>query len=558
MTNNSGAARSIFSVIELIDRVTGPITTINRSIDDFKNRLGGQQALVDKQTAAWSFFNNQMYGTPLIISRVQQQINDLTGYLQQNAAVLGLIGGEISMISYATKNFMVSSAIDASKEMAMMQALQKSYGAGAEEYVQHLKNLSGGVYDSGQMLSLVNQAHSVGVAYENMNSMVLGARGVARDTGKDQSEVLQDIVQGLSSGRMQTLASVGIKVDQTQAMRDYAAAAREVLAADSADGVVSDQQVQRKAMEMEVVKQLNQRYGDLDISQRTLSESMAAANTSWNEMGQSLGKGLIPTLDALANITTTITKAINMVPGPVLAVIGVLVTIAAIIGIVSGLILVQNGLVAVLGGEYATLGGVVGIVSTGYVKMITTLTALLAPESFAIVTTGGLTASLWQLVAASAALLLEWLPIIVAIGALAAAILYLQDIMTHGWENSELRKELQKIKDLMDAIWNNPIGKAFMVATMLFNPLGTAYVGYKTAGEVSQAANVAGRSPVFSQKAATPASNRQVQINVTMPGMKVGGISDPNELKPYISQGVKEGLDSYDRAKSRELRSVGA
>ncbi|MDD1695091.1 MAG: hypothetical protein LUQ71_10245 [Methanoregula sp.] len=555
MAGDTGAVRSIFSAIELIDRVTGPITTINRKIDDLRDHLGGQQTLIDKQTAAWSFFNNQMYGTPLIVSRVQQQINDLTGYLQQNAAVLGLIGGEIAAISYATKNFMVSSAVDASKEMAMMQALQKSYGDGAEEYVDKLKKLSGGVYDDGQILSLVNRAHAMGVAYENVGAIIQGARGIARDTGESSDQSFEDIMTGISTGNMRSLRSANIKIDETKAMREYATAARAALAADSEDGIITEQQVKSRALELAVVEQLNERYGDMNTEQRTLSESLAAMHTSWNQLGQSLSKGLIPILDKLASVVSTVCDFVNMIPQPVLTVVGILVTLAAIIGIVSGLILVQHGLVVLLGGEYGTLSGVIGLVNTSFVKMIGVLTAMVAPESFTIVATQGLTASLWQLVAASAAFLAEWWWLIAAVLAFAAAVYYLQDAMNNGWENSKLEKHLQKIKDLMDAIWDNPLGKAIFLATAPTNPLAQAYVGDKVATGITQAADVATKSPEFSKRVAGTGANVTIISQTTIPNLTT--TANLQDVKALLDKSNDTHTQQIFGKMDRDLRSVG-
>jgi hypothetical protein len=64
---------------------------------------------------------------------------------------------------------------------------------------------------------------------------------------------------------------------------------------------------------------------------------------------------------------------------------------------------------------------------------------------------------MYALVTATAAFLAEIVPVVVAVGLLYVAFLYLWDLWNKGWENSALYKNLLQIKQILDNLEKNPL-----------------------------------------------------------------------------------------------------
>lgn len=484
--------RSIWGAFTIIDRISGPLRSIQAAMGGVKDNLATTAAAFDR----------------------------LQNYMEKHAEVLGVIGGEIAYISSVTKNFMVDSAREASSEMAMMNYLTQQYGNGAEAYVLRLQKLSGGIYDSGQIMSKVNYATSMGVDYDNMGTLVAGSRALAKMRGGNADEIMDKLIYGLTSpdGARQ-LRRAGVEIDETEALQKYAAAARD-------HGAVTQDQVKTYAMQAAVMDELNKKIDQADLKNLTLDESTKALNVSWSELGQELARGVLPILQVFTNMLTAIVNIIRIIPTPILALAGILIFLASIFGVVTGAVMLQGFALNILAKQHVTLGEAVTISAGAYANFGAFLTASIAPEVSATFATYGLAAGI-------GALLVELLPVIVALGALLLAILYIQDAMNKSsLEETAFYKDVMKLRDALDAIWQNPIGKAILSG--MAPPV---------------AAGMAARDGF--------AQGQQLMVNVHIPEIKTEALSK-EELQTTIANGVAAAADPLMRLLKLDLKGAGS
>ena len=488
--------RSIWGTFTIIDRITGPLQAIQTAMDGVKQNL---------TTTAAAFDN-------------------LQNYMEKHAEVLGVIGGEIAYISNITKNFMIDSARAASSEMAMMSYLTDQYGAGAQAYVEKLQNLSGGIYSTSQIMAKVNYAKSMGVDYDDMGTIIAGSRALAKMRGGNPEEVMNQLIYGLTapSGGVRQLARAGVEVSEASALQKYSDAAR-------LHGAVTQEEIKQYALRAAVMDNLNDKIKEAHLESRTLDESTRALSVSWGELGEKLAGYVLPILQKLADIATAILNLVNMIPGPILAVIGVLIFAAAILGIVTGALFVQSFVIKVLIKDHMTLAEALHISAVGYAEFGAAVTASILPtvsETFAV---NGLVAGI-------GALLIEILPVTIAVMALAMAILYVQDALTKPHvEDWAIVKDLKKVQDLLDSLYNNPLGRALLMT----NPAGAAYTVGRTEWDLGNAMN----------------SALQPQPTTVTIHIPITANANTKEVEQAVHNGIRTGLNMPDNPMLRVIKS---
>jgi hypothetical protein len=500
-----GVLRKILIAITVADKATAAIAKIQEMTDKFK-------------TSAASY-----------TSAVKQNFANASAYADQHRKVLGLIGGELVALGALGKNY-YSEGIDAAGKYADIHTqLYKRMGANTDDYLTKMRNATGGTIDDIVLMTETQKALMNGLDTSKMDQIGAIARAAARNNpGTDPSTAYQTIMQGVSSGRMgsNSLASLGLNMRMAEALDRYA------LSAGKTAGTLTN--VERKqAMMNEVLRVGKILVDQTDMSTDTYTERMDRFKNTLSDVQRILGGSVLPIISAVAGIVILLGNAFLALPAPVQTVIGLMGALLIVLSIVGGALLVQEWLLGVLAAEHMGLSEAIGITCTAYGKFLLSIFGATGAEIGATFATEGLTAGMWSLVTASAALILEWLPVILAVLALAAAVLYLQDLMQKHWEDSALHKHLMKIKALLDTLEKNPI----LHALMLINPSTAPFVAANDAANTIGSAGTAFQSL---KNGGAINNTAHVQVSVTATTVPLTG----DQLSKHVETAVKNGVGS--------------
>lgn len=536
----TGEIRSFFYGIHLVDALTSPLKVADQAMDNFKARLGDTNG---KLTA---------FGQ----------------YVHDNAKQLSALGPELAIAGALMTNWYKEGVVDAAKTADMYSALYRRMGDDTDAFIEQMQEASGGMLTEAEIIQKANMAMTMGIDPKYLPTMTKAARAAVRQMGGDMDYYFDSIISGTARQSKLQLDNMGIIIKLEEVNESYAKSIGK-----SVNALTEEEK--RLAYQAAVAKKSEDMIGQVDWSQQSLNETMQESTATIEDLRAALSEGLIPILQPGLTVLVRILDGVKALPSPLLTLIGIGGAIFAVMTLVIGAMLTQQLLMATLGGGMTVLGVQVTTLSGAYVALATTA---------------------WGAVAALGALLLELLPIILPIAAVAAAILIVQDIISSGWEDSELKKfldmleeklpwlkplldgigwafrgladgveylneQLAPLVDLLDQIYENPLARTLIGAIELTNPLtmasGVNDIGSGYVGMQEYASSDEGRAAFNSAFSSGPARVQETtMVNVTIPSMNVQPMSK-DELAEAIKQGVNGGLAANDRKIAREFRAAG-
>jgi hypothetical protein len=519
--------RNMFIAITVADQATAVITKLQGMTDKFK-------------TSATQYASN-----------VQSSFAAASAYAEQHRQVLGLIGGELVLLGTLGKNYYIQGIADAGAYSDAHTALYNRLGANTDAYLAKMKDATGGTISDTMIMTETQKALMQGLDTSKMDQIGKIALASGLSTGKDPNTAYQIIMQGIASGRMgnNSLTNIGLQMRMTEAMDRYA------LSVGKTAGTLTNTE-RKQAMMNAVLEAGDKLISNTDMNTYNYATTMAKFNNTLEDVQRVLAGSILPVVLLLAGGVSMLANAFLALPGPVQTLIGIMGAVFVILSLVGGALLVQSWLLGVLATEHVGLAEAVTMGATAYGKFLLSIFGATGAEIAGAFATGGLTAGMWALVTATAAFLIEILPVTLAVAALCVALLYLWDLSNKGWENSALYKHLLQIKQIIDNLEKNPLIHALLylgpaaplvVANDAYN--GTRAMG-KTFGSLTTGGS-----------AGSPQIN--VTVNATANTQPIAPEDHAALVKQATMEGVAQGLfdgrisKMFDKRVTKDFMSGG-
>jgi hypothetical protein len=266
------------------------------------------------------------------IKSAETQMGGLTGFVQKNAASIGMAGAAITAVGVAGVATLTSWAKEAADTVSIQTAFNNLVGVDAPKMLSNLEDATRGTVSQMDLMKQANQALLLGIDPEALPIMFEGALAAAQATGRPVAEAIADITTGIGRQSKLILDNLGIIVDTEGAYKSYA----EQLGKTSAELTEAEKKTAFMNATMEALNKNAANIGPLD------DNALAAQRMTkqYEDMKQTIGESLIPVLTFFIEKITAVFEWFNKLPGPVKTAIAVAALLAAGLLILAGVVLV--------------------------------------------------------------------------------------------------------------------------------------------------------------------------------------------------------------------------
>ncbi|PKG31864.1 hypothetical protein, partial [Methanoregula sp.] len=396
----TGAIRSLFVEVGLVDAATDPMAKINKEADKTKETLGG-------------------------VSKAAKEAGDSYRNVFLGVGAAAGVGGAFGL-AYFSKG-----TKDLAEYQDAMVTFRTNMGSETDQMLAEMKRASGGVINETELIQKANLAMLLGINKNALSPMTQMARAAARQLGGDVSYYYNSLMVGTARESKLWLDNLGIIIDIDAANKKYA----QTLGI-SANALTQEQQ--KIAFVNEVLAHQGDILSKVDLTQESMNEEIQRSTVTWAELQREITSGALP---VILSVVKTINWGIDVIrglPGPVkgaIGIVGILATGMLLLGSftllnAAAFMMLNKELVAISttgtfwGGVQAMLIGKTGIL-TGAVSLLTGAYTALAASELAV---------LWPLIPLVGILYLLW------------------DLHTKGWKDSMLGQSIQWLADTVPGV----------------------------------------------------------------------------------------------------------
>ena len=383
----SGALRSIFIEVGIIDSATVSLENIDKATD--KTKASMVQVAAEAKKAQDSY-RNVFLGVGVAMG----------------------VGGAFGL------NYLQEGTKDLAKYQDAYAAFKTNVKGDSAELVASMRKASADLIDEGDMLAQANKALLMGVPQDKLEKLMWTSRALARQTGEDLPTIWGSLTSGAARASPKMLEAIGINMGAVTEAEKAWAKARGISAA-----ALTDEQKNQIFMNY-ILEHSDTVLKKVDFSQESLNETLIKSNRSWAELRQEISAGALPVIVSVVKATNWFIEGLRVLPGPVKGALGIVTVLG------TGMLLL---------GSFTLLNAVAfGMLRREIMEATKTSSMWAAAQAMLIPTTTGLTASLYGAAAASWAFLAPWLPLIGAIALFTGALYLTWDVFDKGWGNSML------------------------------------------------------------------------------------------------------------------------
>jgi len=266
------------------------------------------------------------------IKSAETEMSGLTGFVQKNAAAIGMAGAAITTVGVAGVATLTSWTSAAAETVSIQTAFNNLVGEDAPKMLANLEEATAGTVSQMDLMTQANQALLLGIDSEALPTMFKGALAAAQATGVPVSKAIADITTGIGRQSKLILDNLGIIVNTEKAYEDYATqigkTASELTDAEKKTAFMN--------ATMEALNKNAANIGPLDEN----ALATQRLTKQYDDMKQTIGEALIPVLTFFVEKITAVFEWFNALPGPVQNMIAVAAALAAGLLILAGVVLV--------------------------------------------------------------------------------------------------------------------------------------------------------------------------------------------------------------------------
>lgn len=293
-----------------IDKITAKTKNLNKE-------------LTKAQTTAGNIGSKKPATATVAYSKAKKQTDDMFDYRQARSGVgtgaegrdfakqaQGLGGLVHVYATFAANIFAVSAAFNALSKAAdftnMVKGLDQlgaASGRNLGTMAKRISDLTDNSVSLKEAMETVAQTSSAGMSDEQINKLALGAKKASQALGRDVGDSLSRLSRGISKVEPELLDELGVFVRVDKAASDYARTLGKTTES------LSDFE-RRQGFTIAVLKQLDEKFGSIDIDANPYSKLLASFTNIMLKGGELINTVLKPLITLLSSSPTALTAAL--------------------------------------------------------------------------------------------------------------------------------------------------------------------------------------------------------------------------------------------------------